>query len=38
MEELLVEKSGKKKYVTDSNGISSWEQQGNVAFLHMPME
>jgi hypothetical protein len=32
MEEWLVEKSGKKKYITESNGRSSWELQGIVAF------
>jgi len=32
MEEQLVEKGGRKKYVTERNGRSSWERQGIVAF------
>jgi hypothetical protein len=32
MEEELMEKNGKKKYITERNGRSSWEQQGIVAF------
>ena len=32
MEEWLVEKGGKKKYITERNGRSSWKLQGIVAF------
>jgi hypothetical protein len=32
MKELLVEKSGRKKYITETNGRSSLEQQGIVVF------
>jgi len=32
MEEQLVEKDGRKKYITERNGRSSWERQGIVAF------
>ena len=31
MEELLVERGGRKKYITDRNGRWSWERQGIVA-------
>jgi hypothetical protein len=32
MEDYLVEKGGRKGYITDRNGRSSWERQGIVAF------
>ena len=32
MEEWLVQKGGRKKYITERNGRSSWEQQGIIAF------
>jgi len=32
MEEQLVGKSGRKKYVTERNGRGSWELQGIVKF------
>jgi hypothetical protein len=32
MEGLLVEKSGRKGYITGSNGRSSWERKGIFAF------
>jgi hypothetical protein len=32
MDEQLVEKSGRKKYITERSGTSSWEEQGIVAF------
>ena len=32
MEEQLVEKGGRKKYITERNGRSSWKRQGIIAF------
>jgi len=32
MEEYVLEKGGREKYITERNGRSSWEQQGIVAF------
>ena len=32
MEEFLVEKGGRKKYITERNGRSSWEHQGIITF------
>ena len=32
MEEQFLEKGGRKNYITERNGRSSWERQGIVAF------